>query len=216
MQLRSRATKTPGDPPRAPGRETITRSVMTTHGVPTCAPGFGCRRSWAFWVLLAGGVAGCDLPGRPRPADRYVPPREERTFGVLFQRNCAGCHGTDGKLGPAPPLNNKLFLALVPDTELTRVIASGRAGTLMPAFAEAEGGSLAGEQVKVLAEGIKPRWGPVERAPSGAPPYLLAQTEHGSDGSGDRGAASRCLGAPAPRVTAKTVRVAGMAAPQTE
>ncbi len=186
MKLRSRATKTRGAPPRAPGRETITRSVMTTHGVPTHAPGFGCRRSWAFLVLLTGWVAGCDLPGRPRPADRYVPPREERTFGVLFQKNCAGCHGADGKLGPAPPLNNKLFLALVPDTELAHVIASGRAGTLMPAFAEAEGGSLAAEQVKVLAEGLKPRWGPVEPAPSGAPPYLLAQTEPGLARSGDR------------------------------
>jgi len=137
-------------------------------------------------ALLAGSVAGCDLPGRPRPADRYVPPREERTFGVLFQRNCAGCHGADGKLGPAPPLNNKLFLAVVPDTELKRVIASGRAGTLMPAFAEAEGGSLAAEQVKVLAEGIKPRWGPVEPAPSGAPPYLLAQSGPDLTGPGDR------------------------------
>jgi cytochrome c oxidase cbb3-type subunit 3/ubiquinol-cytochrome c reductase cytochrome c subunit len=141
---------------------------------------------WALLALLVGWVAGCDLPGRPRPADRYVPPREERTFGVLFQRNCVGCHGVDGKLGPAPPLNNKLFLALVPDTELERVIASGRAGTLMPAFAEAEGGSLADEQVKVLAEGIKPRWGTAEPAPSGAPPYLLAQTESDLAGSGDR------------------------------
>jgi len=104
----------------------------------------------------------------------------------LFQRNCAGCHGADGKLGPAPPLNNKLFLALVPDAELARVIASGRGATLMPAFAEAEGGSLTAEQVKLLADGIKPRWGPVEPAPHGAPPYLLAAGEPGRAESGDR------------------------------
>jgi cytochrome c oxidase cbb3-type subunit 3/ubiquinol-cytochrome c reductase cytochrome c subunit len=115
-----------------------------------------------------------------------VPPREEREFGALFQKNCAGCHGADGKLGPAPPLNNRLFLALVPGAELKRVIASGRAGTLMPAFAEAEGGSLTAEQVDVLAQGIKPRWGPAPPAPAGAPPYLLARAEPGSARSGDR------------------------------
>jgi mono/diheme cytochrome c family protein len=102
-----------------------------------------------------------------------VPPGEEREFGVLFQRNCAGCHGTDGKLGPAPPLNDKLFLSLVPDAELVRVVASGRPGTLMPAFAQAAGGSLTVEQVAVLAHGIKTNWGSVEPTPGGAPPYLV-------------------------------------------
>jgi cytochrome c oxidase cbb3-type subunit 3/ubiquinol-cytochrome c reductase cytochrome c subunit len=68
-----------------------------------------------------------------------------------------------------------LFLAQIPDTELQRVITEGRSGTLMPAFSTAKGGPLTAEQVKILAEGIKPRWGPVEPVPSGAPPYLLAQ-----------------------------------------
>jgi len=93
----------------------------------------------------------------------------------LFQRNCVGCHGADGKLGPAPPLSDKLFLALIPDTELRRVITEGRPGTLMPAFATAKGGQLTAEQVDVLAGGIKRRWGAVEPAPSGAPSYLLAE-----------------------------------------
>ena len=133
----------------------------------------GSRRHWTLLALLAGWAAGCDFPGRPRTGDRYVPPREERTFDVLFRRNCVGCHGADGKLGPAPPLNDKLFLAQIPDAELRRVIAEGRPGTLMPAFATAKGGELTAEQVEILANGIKPRWGPVEPAPSGAPPYLL-------------------------------------------
>jgi len=94
------------------------------------------------------------------------------SFQVLFQQNCSGCHGADGKLGPAPPLNDPLFLALVPDTELERVITEGRPGTLMPAFSIVKGGQLTTEQVKVLAQGIKPHWGPVQPAPSGAPPYL--------------------------------------------
>jgi cytochrome c oxidase cbb3-type subunit III len=118
-------------------------------------------------------ASGCDLPGRPTAADRWAAPQSERSFDVLFRRNCAGCHGADGKLGPAPPLNDKLFLALVPDDELNRVVADGRPGTLMPAFSVSSGGQLTAEQVLVLAEGIKKRWGPVPPVPPDAPGYLL-------------------------------------------
>ena len=113
------------------------RSVVKSSGISK-------RRSWTLLALLAGCVTGCDLPGRPRAGDRYIPPRDEKTFDALFRRSCVGCHGADGKLGPAPPLNDRLFLALVPDAELRRVIAEGRPGTLMPAFATASGGELDG------------------------------------------------------------------------
>ena len=46
-------------------------------------------------------AAGCDLPGRPDPADRPVPADQVKDFDVLFGTRCAGCHGADGKLGPA-------------------------------------------------------------------------------------------------------------------
>jgi cytochrome c oxidase cbb3-type subunit 3/ubiquinol-cytochrome c reductase cytochrome c subunit len=147
--------------------------------------------SWLAFAVLACGIFGCDLPGRPTPADRFVPPREEKEFGALFEKYCAGCHGAVGKLGPAPPLNDKLFLALVPDAELKRVIAEGRAGTLMPAFAEAHGGALAGAQVAVLADGIKKHWGTSEPAPSGAPSYLPAGAGTGSNKAGDPDAGSK-------------------------
>jgi len=105
-----------------------------------------------------------------------VPPQKEQAFHVLYRQNCAGCHGADGKLGPAPPLNDRLFLAQIPDAELQRVITEGRSGTLMPAFDTAKGGPLTAHQAQILAEGIKPRWGPIKPVPSGAPPILLAQT----------------------------------------
>src|SRR5262249_29362920 len=120
-----------------------------------------------------------------KAGDRYVPPRDERTFHVLFQQNCAGCHGADGKLGPAPPLNDKLFLALIPDAELQRVITEGRPGTLMPAFATAQGGPLTAEQVTVWADGIRSRWGSVEPSSSQAPPYRLVSTRPGGAGAGN-------------------------------
>src|SRR3954470_3666440 len=73
-------------------------------------------------LLLA---AGCDWPGRPDPAGRPVPADKVLDFGVLYERNCSGCHGANGQLGPAPPLNDPLFLAIVPEGELSHVIEEG-------------------------------------------------------------------------------------------
>src|SRR5262249_21197054 len=59
----------------------------------------------------------------------------------------------------------------VRDDQLRKVIAGGRAGTPMPAFAKSKGGPLTKEQVEVLVEGLKERWGPAQE-PKGLPPYL--------------------------------------------
>jgi mono/diheme cytochrome c family protein len=150
---------------------------------------------WCLLPFLALLAAGCDPPGRPDPADRPVPANQVMEFGTLYGRNCAGCHGADGKLGPAPPLNDPIFLALVSDAELVRVITEGRAVTptqrsLMPAFGLGKGAPLTDAQVKVWAElkkemhtvpkqqaplttpqikvlaaGIKKRWGPPASVP---------------------------------------------------
>jgi len=140
-------------------------------------------------TLLICSTAGCDLPGKPKPADQYMPPQKEMTFSILFQENCIGCHGTDGKLGPAPPLNDRLFLALAPDIELQRVISEGRAGTLMPAFAASQGGHLTDAQIKVLALVIKQELRPSQPAPAGAPAYLAtkAKTDGAVTGNRDNG-----------------------------
>lgn len=160
---------------------------MNSPGIPWRRPSRRWGRPWTLLALFAGCSAGpgCDLPGRPKAGDRYVAPQEERSFNVLFQRNCVGCHGADGKLGPAPPLNDKLFLALIPDTELLRVISEGRPGTLMPAFVIAKGGQLTSEQVDILAGGIKRRWGSVEPPPTGTPSYVLANSQPDGAGAGN-------------------------------
>jgi mono/diheme cytochrome c family protein len=128
------------------------------------------RRAWRL-LPLAVLLAGCNWPGQPRPEDRPVPEDQVTDFGKLFARNCAGCHGGEGKLGPAPPLNDALFLAIVPDDDLLRVVREGRPGTPMPAFAREKGGPLTAKQVEAVAKGIKPRWGgtPPQEKP---PPYL--------------------------------------------
>jgi mono/diheme cytochrome c family protein len=126
-------------------------------------------------------LIGCDVdfPGKPDPADRPLPQNEITDFATLFAQNCSGCHGADGELGPAPPLNDPLFLALIPDDALSSVIRDGRPGTPMPAFAADRGGTLTAEQVNIIAAGVKSHW-PAEKDDGeessanleGAPPYL--------------------------------------------
>jgi mono/diheme cytochrome c family protein len=122
-------------------------------------------------MVIFGGMvtlaAGCNakLPGKPGPNDRPIPAEEVLAFDALFSRHCAGCHGKDGKLGPAPPLNDPLFRAIVPATELVRVLNEGRKvprlsqsgppETPMAAFAHANGGPLTPVQVQVLIHEIK-------------------------------------------------------------
>lgn len=147
----------------------------------------GCtRRSWASLLLVF--ALGCDLSGKPDPKNRPEPEEQITNFDRLFSRHCAGCHGADGRLGPAPPLNDPIFLAIVPDDELRRTIAAGRRGTPMPAFAHRHGGPLADDQVQALAAGIKPRW-KAEEPPGAEPPPYLANSDEQRDADPDRGRA---------------------------
>ena len=81
-------------------------------------------------AILAVTLAGCDWPGRPDPKDRLVPNELKTDFKSLYKENCAACHGKDGNLGPAPPLNDPIFLAIVPDAELLNVITAGTGYTV--------------------------------------------------------------------------------------
>jgi mono/diheme cytochrome c family protein len=138
-------------------------------------------------VLL---FVGCDFPGRPEKADRPLAPKEVTDFSALYRQNCAGCHGAAGKLGPAPPLDDPIFLAIVPDEELLRVISQGRPGTPMPGFARVRGGSLTAAQIKSLADGIKRHWRAAKEVAE-YPSYLAMTSDHpAGDAEGvQRGAA---------------------------
>ncbi len=154
------------------------------------------NRNW-HWLFLMAAMSGCDFPGRPNPADRPVTATEVVDFASLYATRCAGCHGADGQLGPAPPLNDPLFLAIVPDAELLRVIREGRVvspaqKTPMPAFARAHGGPLTDAQVTALAEGIKKRWRAAEAKTP--PPYLAPSGTHGNREEGARVFTRACAG----------------------
>jgi mono/diheme cytochrome c family protein len=84
--------------------------------------------------------------------------REITDFRTLYDANCQGCHGADGKNGPGRPLNDPLYLAIVPKEELQKVIANGREGTGMPAWALSQGGPLTDKQVSALVNGIEKNW----------------------------------------------------------
>ncbi|MFO0949463.1 MAG: c-type cytochrome [Planctomycetota bacterium] len=149
-------------------------------------------RNGAAWVLACSILSGCGWtpPGKPDPRNRPLAPTEVLDFTTLYQKNCSGCHGAEGKLGVAPPLNDPLFLAIIPKDELGKVIDSGRLGTMMPAFARANGGHLTPEQVRVLAEGIVSTWGKKEgEGPdvSKVPSYLAPGST--TQGSAEAGAA---------------------------
>jgi cytochrome c oxidase cbb3-type subunit 3/ubiquinol-cytochrome c reductase cytochrome c subunit len=112
---------------------------------------------------------------------------------------CAGCHGAGGKLGPGPPLDDPIFLAIVPDAELLRVIAEGRTvspgqKSPMPAFAQDKGGPLSAAQVKVLADGIKKRWRASSSQPGSLPAYLGPAAGGGNKDEGARVFARACAG----------------------
>ncbi len=121
-------------------------------------------------VLLSGCEPG--LPGKPDRKNKFVAPSKVVDFATLYGKNCAGCHGKEGSLGPAPPLQDAVFLAIVPDEELTKVIAGGRKGTEMPAFAREHGGTLTAEQVQALAVGLRQKWGDAVMAKKTWPTYL--------------------------------------------
>jgi cytochrome c oxidase cbb3-type subunit 3/ubiquinol-cytochrome c reductase cytochrome c subunit len=142
-------------------------------------------------LLLCALVVGCEPPGKPNPANKPKMPDQILGFDELFSVNCAGCHGTGGKLGPAPPMNDPLFVAIVPDDMLLEVIRNGRSGTPMPPFGKKQGGALTEEQIKVIADGIKSDWQDDEGLPKSPPAYTLSKVAgvQASPGSREQGIA---------------------------
>ncbi len=110
-------------------------------------------------VLAMTSLCACDnMPGRPKPGPAVPRPQNVLDFKILYSQNCAGCHGSEGQFGPATPLANPEYLALVDDSTLTDIVANGQKNTMMPPFAERSGGNLTDEQVKALVKGIRAMW----------------------------------------------------------
>jgi cytochrome c oxidase cbb3-type subunit 3 len=160
--------------------------VNTYRLIENCSARWMTMLPWLCWLLLLL-APGCDLPGKPKLADKPISADQVVDFDGLYRQNCAGCHGADGKLGPAPPLNDAVFLSIIPDSVLLRVIREGRPGTPMPAFVANQGGPLTEAQVNALAMGIKPRWGPAQTSDGSVPPYTVTT----GSGAGDKSRGAR-------------------------
>jgi len=153
-------------------------------------------------IVLAVSLTGCDLvPGRAgarESRDGVAAP--VAAFHTLYDQQCAGCHGRDGRRGAARPLNDPVYLAIVPAERIRQVIADGVPGTAQPAHAREAGGTLAGEQIESLVQGLRTAWSrpdalrgdtiPAYAAPLGDPErgggvYATACAScHGASGAG--------------------------------
>ena len=154
-------------------------------------------------------LAGCDfhLPGKPvKQAELDVHSREG--FDRLYFVNCLGCHGPEGRQGPARPLNDSLYQAITPIEVLESVTRNGH-GSLMPGFAKTPYGGIDDEGIAALAKGMKTYWEGAsgQGVPSGTlPGYAYAPEAgdavagaasfatfcgdcHGADGTGKSGGA---------------------------
>jgi mono/diheme cytochrome c family protein len=138
------------------------------------------------FVLFAALAIATACGTRHPPADPpVIPPSKIMDFFFLYARNCAGCHGPDGKGGAALGLGDPVYLAIANNATITRVTANGVAGTAMPAFAQHSGGMLTDDQIDVIAKGIRSHWAREDALrDADAPPYAAQ-----SAGDPARGAA---------------------------
>lgn len=111
----------------------------------------------SFILVLA--VAGCTRsPGTPPPGIEVPGPTSVTNFASLYDQNCAGCHGNNGRNGAAYNLANADYLGWVDDATLRKVIGSGESDTQMPAFAQSAGGFLTDAQIDDLIHGMRSSW----------------------------------------------------------
>jgi cytochrome c oxidase cbb3-type subunit III len=155
--------------------------------------------------MLATAACGSrySAPGRPPSDSQLLPPSKIMDFSFLYARNCAGCHGQDGKGGAAMGLADPVYLAIADDSTIHRVTADGVPGTAMPAFAQQSGGMLTDDQINAIVGGIRTRWAkPDALLNVDVPPYavkapgdpqrgaavygIYCSSCHGADGRGAR------------------------------
>jgi len=156
------------------------------------------RPAYLFLPLLAMVLlSGCNLRGKPTEAQIVPRPSDVLDPVVLYKQNCAGCHGAEGKQGPAPPIGDPVYLAIVDDDTLRNTISKGRAGTPMAAFAESAGGMLTSKQVDAIVQGMRQRWGkPQILQGVAAPPYAAKATGNQQQGAAAYGTfCASCHGA---------------------
>ena len=143
-------------------------------------------------ALLGAGLAGCNLPVRPKEAVDVPRPQEVVSFKELYGSNCAGCHGANGQNGAANNLHNPEYQAWIDDATLRSVIANGEKGVWMPGFGKSAGGDLTEQQIDILVLGERENWG---RYTAAVPPRSSRRSGKGAGRlCGCMCLMSRCVG----------------------
>ncbi len=115
-------------------------------------------------------------PGQPQKDAEPVAPSQVMKFTTLYAQNCSGCHGAQGRGGAAIALADPVYLAIVDQASVRKVIANGVHGTTMPGFAESAGGMLTDKQVDAITSGIFSNWVRKGILDGSNPPSYAAKT----------------------------------------
>lgn len=71
--------------------------------------------------------------------------------GDIYREQCTSCHGARGEGGAGPALRSKTYLESATDQVIFETIRAGRPGTIMPAWAQDNGGPLTDEDIRDIA-----------------------------------------------------------------
>ncbi len=156
------------------------------------------RLTAALGLLATLTLSGCDwMPGKPKESDRWKPKSELADFTTLYRQNCLACHSDGTSVSASIPMNDPVYLNILPRETLRAVIVSGVPGTTMPAFSAATGGPLTDKQIDILVDGIfawksetlppplPPHAAPLGDVASGAETFgVFCASCHGPDGKG--------------------------------
>lgn len=115
----------------------------------------------ALAAALAAGAAAAQSAGDPQRG------------GELYVENCAQCHGVDGQGRVGARLEN--FPGIQIEATLSRTIAQGIPGSVMPAWAQANGGPLTDQEIADIAAYIAAAFGgtePLAPLPTYVPPEI--------------------------------------------
>jgi cytochrome c oxidase cbb3-type subunit 3 len=144
-----------------------------------------CYRCTAAALTLL--LSACSsLPGRPSRDSEIVAPNQITDFRTLYAENCAACHGMEGRGGAAIALADPVYLSVVDETTMRKIIADGVRGTSMPPFAQSAGGILTDKQIDAINSEIRSRWSRPGILDGASPPSYAAK----SSGDVQRGEAS--------------------------
>ncbi|MFL5310916.1 MAG: c-type cytochrome, partial [Myxococcales bacterium] len=135
------------------------------------------RDALAVPLTLLVATACSRMPGRPSADSEVARPEAITAFEPPYRADCAGCHGENGRRGPATALADPLYLAIADDATIRKVVSNGVAGTAMPAFAREAGGMLTQRQVEAIVAGIRERWAKPDTVRNVHPPPYSAAGE---------------------------------------